>query len=67
MCERAAAVASTIGGEDAELRAGLIGACMIGLGMARYLLEIEPVASASQEDVRRLLEPLVQALADGPD
>src|ERR1700712_4808730 len=48
MCDRAAAIAGTMAGDGAELRAGLFAACMIGLGMARYLLEIEPVASASR-------------------
>ena len=67
MCDRAAGVARTIGGDDAELRAGLIGACMIGLGMARYLLEIPAVANASREDVQRLMEPVLRALVDPPD
>ena len=67
MCERAESVARTLGGDEAELRAGLIGACLIGLGMARYLLEIEPVASASQEDLERLMRPVLQALVDPPD
>ena len=67
MCERSAGVARTIGGEDAELRAGLIGACMMGLGMARYLLEIPAVADASREDVQRLMEPVLRALVDPPD
>ena len=66
MCERAAGVARTIGGDDADLRAGLIGACLIGLGMARYLLEIPAVANASSEDVARLMEPVLQALVDPP-
>lgn len=66
MCDRAAAIGAVIGGEDAELRASLVGACMIGLGMARYLLEIEPLASASREDVRRLMEPVLRALVDPP-
>ena len=66
MCDRAAGVARTIGGDDAELRAGLFGACMIGLGMARYLLEIPVVAQASQEDLQRLMEPVLRALVDPP-
>ena len=64
MCERVAGVARTLGGDDAELRAGLIGACMMGLTMARYLLEIEPVAGAAREDLERLLEPALRALVD---
>ena len=66
MCDRAAAIAASIGGEEAELRASLVGACMIGLGMARYLLEIEPLASASREDVQRHMEPVLRALVDPP-
>jgi AcrR family transcriptional regulator len=66
MCDRAAGVARTIGGDDAELRAGLLGACMMGLGLARYLLEIPAVADASSEDVVRLMEPALRALVDPP-
>ena len=66
MCDRAAGVARTIGGDEAELRAGLIGACMIGLGMARYLLAIPAVAGASREDVSRLMEPVLRALVEPP-
>ncbi len=67
MCERAAAIADTLGGgPDADVRAGLIGACMIGLAMARYVLEIPGVADASREDVERLMEPVLRALVDPP-
>lgn len=66
MCDRAAAVARILGGKDAELRAGLIGACLIGVTLARHVLQIEPVASASREDVERLLEPALQALVEPP-
>ncbi len=66
MCERAEGVARTLGGDDAELRAGLIGACMMGLGMARYLIEMPAVAGASREDVERLMEPVLRALVDPP-
>lgn len=66
MCERASAVARTIGGDDAELRAGLIGACLMGLGLTRYVLEVPAVADASHEDVQRLMEPVLRALVDPP-
>lgn len=66
MCEKAAGVAQTLGGDDAELRAGLIGACMMGLGMARYLIEMPAVAGASREDVERLMAPVLRALVDPP-
>jgi AcrR family transcriptional regulator len=62
MNERKCAVAAQIDGPDAELRAGLFAAVMVGLGMSRYLIKLEPVASASPEDLRRLLEPVLRAL-----
>jgi AcrR family transcriptional regulator len=64
MCDRKAAVAAALDGEDAELRAGVFGALMMGLGMARYLLELEPVASATPDELRRIVEPLLQALVE---
>lgn len=64
MCDRAAAVAGKVAGPEAELRAGLFAACMMGLGMARYLLEVEPVASADPDDLTRLMEPVLRALVD---
>jgi AcrR family transcriptional regulator len=67
MCERAAGVARTIGGDEAELRAGLLAACMMGLGMARYLIAMPSVAAASREDVERLMLPVLRALVDPPD
>jgi AcrR family transcriptional regulator len=66
MCERKNAVAAQLAGPDAELRAGLFAACMIGLGMARYVIKLEPVASASPDELRALMEPVLQALLDPP-
>ncbi|HUR12890.1 MAG TPA: TetR family transcriptional regulator [Mycobacteriales bacterium] len=64
MKDRHATVAATIGGPDAELRAGLLGAVMIGTTIARYLLEIPAVAQASPEDIERVLQPVLKALVD---
>jgi AcrR family transcriptional regulator len=64
MSERKQAVAAGLKGPDAELRAGLFAACMIGLGMSRYLIKLEPVASASPEDLHRLMEPVLNALVE---
>lgn len=66
MCEKAADVAATIAGPDADLRAALMGACMVGVSISRYLLEIEPLASASQEDLKRVMEPLLRAIVQPP-
>jgi AcrR family transcriptional regulator len=67
MCDRAAGVARTLGGDDAELRAGLLGACMMGLSMARYVIEMPAVANAAQEDIERLMAPALRALIEPPD
>jgi AcrR family transcriptional regulator len=64
MCERIERVAENLDGEDATLRAGLLSACLMGLTMARHLLEVEPVAGASRADLERLLEPALRQLAD---
>jgi hypothetical protein len=39
---------------------------MVGLGMVRYLIKLEPVASASPEALHRLMEPALQALLAAP-
>jgi len=66
MCHRAAGVAQTLGGDDAELRAQLIAACLMGLGMSRYLIEMPAVAAASREDIERLMTPVLAALVEPP-
>lgn len=64
MSAKQAKVAETIGGPDAELRAGLLAATMIGTTIVRYLLEIPSVSQASPEDVERVMEPVLRALVD---
>jgi AcrR family transcriptional regulator len=64
MCERKEAVAAQLDGPDAELRAALFAACMIGLGMARYLIKLEPVATAAPADLERLFTPVLRALLE---
>ena len=60
------AVASqAIGGEDATLRAELIGSQMIGLLLMRHIVGVEPVASASVDDLVRLLVPPLRTLLEG--
>lgn len=64
MCEPQAMVAATIGGEQGELRAGLLGATMIGITIAKYLLKIPVVAGASREQIEQIMTPVLQALVD---
>jgi AcrR family transcriptional regulator len=62
MCETQALIAKTIGGEDAELRAGLLASTMMGLVMGRYLLELPALKGASRDDIERVMLPLLETL-----
>ncbi|MEU0569089.1 TetR family transcriptional regulator [Nonomuraea sp. NPDC005983] len=59
-------LAGAIGGPDGELRASLITGQIFGLAAARYLLGLEPLASADHETVVAWLGPLIQQLVTGP-
>jgi AcrR family transcriptional regulator len=48
------------GQPDAALRATLAGSQVVGLAMARYVIRVEPLASASIDDVVRAIGPTVQ-------
>jgi AcrR family transcriptional regulator len=65
MCKLSAGMAGTIGGADARLKAALVAACVAGVGLARYLLEIPGLAEAERADVERLMEPALRAVLDG--
>lgn len=60
------ATVSRIGIDEAELRSALFSACVMGLILARYVIEVEPLAGAASEDVARLFEPALRALMDQP-
>jgi AcrR family transcriptional regulator len=51
------AAASSIRGSDSRLRAELFGAMMVGLFVVRYVVRVEPIASASPEAVAKRLGP----------
>lgn len=62
---RQEALAAAIGGEDAALRAELLGALGMAVMMARHLLEVPAVARAGREELERVLRPALEALV-GP-
>jgi AcrR family transcriptional regulator len=49
------AVAASSDQPDAELRASLIGSTMVGLAVARHVLEVEPIASLDEERLTALV------------
>jgi AcrR family transcriptional regulator len=52
--------------EEAELRAQLVAAQMLGLVVTRYVLELEPLASLPRAQVVDLVAPTLQRYLDGP-
>ena len=57
-------VVTAVGVPAARLRATLISSYLVGVSMTRYLLKIEPLASATDDEVVRLVGPAIQLLLD---
>jgi len=57
-------VVSALGIPDARMRGTLIAAQLAGLAGTRYVLKLEPLASASDDQVVALYGPIIQALLD---
>ena len=51
---------------EAPFRASLTASQMLGLGLARYLLKVEPLASADVETVIALVAPTIQRYLTAP-
>ncbi|MFF1452823.1 TetR family transcriptional regulator [Streptomyces sp. NPDC058274] len=51
---------------DPELRAELAAAQLVGVAMLRYVIQIEPLASADPERIIERIAPVVQAHLTGP-
>jgi AcrR family transcriptional regulator len=50
---------------EAELRANLVASQLLGLGIARYVLRLEPLASMSEDEVVRWVGPTLQRYLTG--
>ncbi len=50
---------------EAELRATAVAAQVLGLLLARYVLRVEPIASATRAEVAALIAPTIQRYVDG--
>lgn len=55
-----APLAEALGVEDAPLRATLAGSQLVGLGMARYIVGVEPLASTDARTIARAVGPTLQ-------
>jgi AcrR family transcriptional regulator len=61
-----AAIAASLGAEDAELRATLVGSQVVGLVVARYIVAVEPLASLDPDRLVAALAPNFQRYLIGP-
>ncbi|MFI9171140.1 TetR/AcrR family transcriptional regulator [Streptomyces lincolnensis] len=59
-------IAGELDAPDAELRAELAAAQLVGVAMMRYVIKIEPVASADLEEIIARVAPVVQGHLTGP-
>jgi len=57
-------LAGVVGIPDARMRASLISSQLIGLGIVRYIVRLEPLASAPEEQIVRIYSPIIQDLLD---
>jgi AcrR family transcriptional regulator len=53
-------LAEALGSDDAQLRANLASSQMVGLVMARFVIGIEPLASADEETIASAIAPTLQ-------
>lgn len=51
---------------EAPVRAALVASQMVGMGIARYIIKIEPMASADAEDLVALIGPTIQRYLTAP-
>jgi AcrR family transcriptional regulator len=58
-------IAGRLGSPDARLRATLVGSQLIGLAVARYIIRVEPLASAPSAQVAAIVGPTVQRYLTG--
>ena len=55
-----AAIAASLGVDDAELRANLVGSQVVGLVVARYIVAVEPLASLDPDQLVAAIGPNLQ-------
>jgi AcrR family transcriptional regulator len=58
-------ISHRLGSPDARLRATLVGSQIIGLAMARYIVKVEPLASATPAQVVAAVGPTLQRYLTG--
>jgi AcrR family transcriptional regulator len=57
-------VVAAVGVPDARMRVAVISSYLVGIASTRYLLRLEPLASATDDEVVALVGPTIQVLLD---
>jgi len=57
-------VVAAVGVPDARLRVSVISSYLMGIVTARYVMKLEPLASATDEEIVAMVGPAIQALLD---
>ena len=60
-----APLAETLGVEDAQLRATLVGSQIVGVVMARHIVRVEPMASLPSDELVQAIAPTLQRYLTG--
>lgn len=58
-------IAAATGAGNADIRAALCGSQLVGLGLVRYVLKLEPVAAADVETLVRMVAPTLHRYLTG--
>ena len=58
-------IATRLGGERAPLRASFVASQLVGITIVRYVVQIQPLAEASREDLIRALVPVFKHYLHG--
>jgi AcrR family transcriptional regulator len=61
-----AAALAAVGVEDAELRMSLVASQLMGIVLARYVVGVEPLVTASADQLVAVYAPTLQRYLDGP-
>ena len=59
-------IVAPVAPDHPDLRAALVGSQLVGLGMVRYVLRLEPLASADRATVVAAVAPTLQRYLTGP-
>jgi len=59
-------IVATVAPDQPDLRAGLVGSQLFGIGLVRYVLKLEPLASADHATVIGAVAPNLQRYLTGP-